>query len=278
MDEPRAEDDGPRPRACSYAELACAEELAERLTVSGRSVSWRSEWVRSEPELTFAVAALLGTLLGLLALGSAIAAGIGLAVLLALWSLEIGGLPSPLARLRPERATQDVIAPDPKARTGVRSVLLLVRADLPRRPIRAAARICNRGGELAWLVIAATLALVALRALEWDGPILDPLQMIPAIGSLVLLAAALSARSAPIVPSRPDWTGIEQALEAAAMLDRDESDPRRCDIVVAGATGIGGAARVLTADESAGAACRCWEYRTGEAIVAAVRRLDDQRN
>jgi len=272
--DPVESDDEPPPRACSYAELTVAESLAERLSQSGREVLWRPVWVRSEPELTFALAAILATALGLAALSAPIPAGISLAVLLALWSLEVGGLPSPLSLLRPERATQDVIASDPKGPTGVKSVLLLVRSDLPRRPSRLVARVCSRGPELAWLAIAVTLATVAARALDQPAELLDAIQFVPAIGSLVLLSFALLARAAPLAEAGTDpWTGIQQALDADGILDCDPDDPRRCDIVVAGATGIGGAGRVLSADKAAVAACSCWRYPSGEEIVAEVRRM-----
>ncbi|MEI6446261.1 MAG: hypothetical protein WCO96_00105 [Actinomycetes bacterium] len=271
----RASLSSPEPgEACSYAELRTAEDLAERIGETGRNVLWRPVWVLGDPGLHSALVAVAATLIGLASIEWPVPAGFALTLLLALWSLELGGIARPLAMLQPKRASQDVIADDPRGSTGVGSVLLLVRADLPRRRPRVIEAVSSRLGELAWLVLALTLLAAAGRALEWNEDTIALAQLAPAMFALGMLSVALLGRwSQPIEPIE-GWTGVDQALEAIAVLDREETVVRRSNLAVVGASDIGGTTRILRSDGSASVACRCWEFRSGAEVLDAIGEAD----
>ncbi len=81
--------------ACSYGELRTAEQLADRLGETGREILWRPLWVPGDPGLHSALVAVAATLLGLASINWPVPAGLLLTLLLALWSLELGGVAGP---------------------------------------------------------------------------------------------------------------------------------------------------------------------------------------
>ena len=231
---------------CSYAELQNAEMIARTIESAGRPVLWRSIWVRTATELLAAATSVAATLAGLVALRSPLVAGIALTLLLTLWSLQLGRLPSPLARLCPTAATQDLLAPDSNAEAGSReSVLLLVRTDLPAQQSGPISLICKRADELTWVIIALTLGAVAARALEAPEGAIGVIQSVPALASLALLAAVLIGSAVTQPPISYDLTAV-------------------------GATGLGGASRALNADSKATTAWRCWEFSSAQQLRAAI--------
>ena len=256
--------------SCSYAELAAAESLSERLSEARSEVLWRPVWLRSGRDWLAGLVAIVATALGLCATVNAIASGVALAALLILWSLEVGGLPSPLSWLCPLRATQDVIARDPRGDSVAASTLLAVRCDLHRVPQPAARAVAGRAAELTWVVIAATLGTTAARALDWPEEPVSAVQLLPALSALILLSSIVLARTAAIEQPASGWTGIEQACDAIRQLDQRAMEARRFDVVIVGATGRGGVERALRADRAAVDACRCWEYASGDDVIAAL--------
>lgn len=260
--------------ACSYGELRTAEQLAERLGETGREILWRPLWVTGDPGLHSALVAVAATLLGLASINWPVPAGLLLTLLLALWSLELGGVAGPLSLVRPRHASQDVIADDPRGSTGLGSVLLLVRADLPRRRPRVIGAVSARLGEITWLVIALTMLAAAGRALEWAPDAVATAQLVPAALAFASLCFALFGRWPPPIEPVEGWAGVDQALEAISVLDGQEGAVRRSNLAVVGASDIGGTARILRSDRSASLACRCWEYGSGSEVLAALGESD----
>ena len=255
--------------ACSYAELQNAELMAKMIESAGRPVLWRPVWVRTGAELLAAATAVAATFVGLIALLSPLASGVSLAVLLALWSLEVGRLPSPLARLCPTSATQDLIAVDQSEATRARRpVLLLARTDATEPTVGPVAAFCSRAGELAWAIIALTLCAVAARALDSPEGVIGVIQAIPAICSLTLMAAVLLPKRTAARDVATDWTGLGIALK---LIDSTgERTEATYHLTVVGATGLDGAARALRADPNFTAAWRCWEFSSSEQLRAAI--------
>jgi hypothetical protein len=244
--------------------------MAKLIEATGRSVLWRPIWVPTGTDLLAAATAVAATLIGLVALQSALVSGIALALLLALWTLELGGLPSPLARLCPAAATQDLLAPAPTESGATPTpVLLLVRTDLPAEQRGAISSICSRASELAWGIIALTLGAVAARALEAPQGAIGAFQAVPALASLALLAAVLVPKPQTRTAASADWTGLSVALELLA----HEVSPKTlsCNLTAVGATEFDGAARVLKADPQATTAWRCWEFNSAEQLLAEIR-------
>ena len=264
------EPNNPPGPACSYAELQVAEQLGSLLTESGRTVEWRAVWLRRSMELLAACVAIAATGLGLLALKAPAAAGIALAALLALWTLEAAGLPSPLREFCPQRATQDAVATDPRSSASSETCLLLVRADLQPAKPKHVGCLLTHINITTWLVVAATLAAASARALSLNEQFVGAVQLLPALASLGLLAAVVLTRGDRLEPPSEGWTGIDQALSAVAQLEKQDSQRTNYSLEVVGASSMNGAARVLKADRNATAACRCWEYDSGDAVVSAL--------
>lgn len=260
--------------ACSYAELSAAESLSAGLPETRSTPVWRPVWLRSGRDLLAGAIAAATTALGLYAIARPVPAGIALAALLLLWSLETGGLPSPLALLCPLRATQDVIARDPLGIADAPTTLLAVRCDLHRAVPKPVAAIAGRATELTWLVIALTLGATAGRAVDWPETAMSAVQLIPALASLALIAVIVVSRTSAIENPGPDWTGFAQACEAAARLDARETASRRFDLIIVGATGAGGVERALRAEGRTAQACRCWEFESGDAVIEALGAID----
>ncbi|MBB4664095.1 hypothetical protein [Conexibacter arvalis] len=107
-------EDEPIPLPGSDAERRAHLRLAERLRDGGRAVAVETCWVRPRWELAHALHAGLGAAASVVAVGAP-AVGLGLA-LFALLSLllDLSGRLFLLRRLTPERATQTVVAPDPR--------------------------------------------------------------------------------------------------------------------------------------------------------------------
>ena len=243
--------------------------IARTIESAGRPVLWRSIWVRTATELLAAATSVAATLAGLVALRSPLVAGIALTLLLTLWSLQLGRLPSPLARLCPTAATQDLLAPDSNAEAGSReSVLLLVRTDLPAQQSGPISLICKRADELTWVIIALTLGAVAARALEAPEGAIGVIQSVPALASLALLAAVLLPKSNAVENPPADWTGLSTALELIG--SAVTQPPISYDLTAVGATGLGGASRALNADSKATTAWRCWEFSSAQQLRAAI--------
>jgi len=107
-------EDEPIPLPGSDAERRAHLALARRLRDGGRDVAVETVWVRPRWELAHALHAALGVAASVVAVGTP-AVGLGLA-LLALLSLllDLSGRAFLLRRLTPERATENVVARDPR--------------------------------------------------------------------------------------------------------------------------------------------------------------------
>jgi hypothetical protein len=254
--------------------MRVAEQLASHLARTGRAIEWRAVWVRTGGTALAALTAATATALGLLTLRAPAEAGIALVALFALWTLETAGLPSPLRALCPQRATQDALALDPKSRSGPAVSLLLVRADLHAIKPKRLAWVMGHISMIVWALMVLTLAAAAARALEVNEQVAGAVQLFPALLSLGILAAVVLSRSDKLEAPSDDWTGIDQAISAIAALDCRDTPTRRFHVVVVGASDLNGTSRVLKADRAATEACRCWEFGSGEAVLAALGDVD----
>ena len=254
--------------------MRVAEQLGSQLATTGRDVEWRAVWVRTGGTALAALTAATATALGLLTLRAPAEAGIALVILFALWTLETAGLPSPLRALCPQRATQDALALDPRTHNGAATSLLLVRADLHTIKPKRLALLTTHLNMVVWALLVVTLAAAAGRVLELNEQVAGVVQLVPALLSLGLLAAVVVGRSDKLETPRERWTGIDQAIAAIAELDSRETPARIFHVVVVGATDLDGSSRVLKADRTATEACRCWEFDSGDAVLAALEALD----
>ncbi len=241
-------------RAGSDAERRAALVLAEALRGASRrrrrATEVRTLWVRPARGPVHALLAALGVA------GSVVSVDhptTGLALAVAGLVLLVGDLSGRLAllrRLTPERATQDVVARDPRearvrlvvtAATDAASPGLAGRG-APAR-LQARARRALRGhlpGPYGALV-AALLALVACtlaRVLEVDGLVLGALQLVPTVVALVAVGAALDqAVASPSPQAATEAAAPAVAVALVAALDADPPRALAVDCVLAGAGG-----------------------------------------
>ena len=241
-----------RRAAGSDAERRAAVAMAAQLRELGYRPRLETVWVRPYDALVHALHAALALAGGLVMLDAAIVGTAMVVAALVLALAELSGAPSPTRLLTPRRATQNVVAPDPRHRDGVAApvrLILTAALDAPRagalsrgrtRRLWGRARRKLRGhlaGPHAVAVACMVLltAAGAARIAGVDGELLGPLQIAPTLALLLLLAGWLELWVAEPAVGAVDATGPAAAVAVAAALR--ERPPRRLavDVVLAGA-------------------------------------------
>jgi hypothetical protein len=234
--------------AGSDAERRAAGWLRERLRAAGRDAAFEVHWVRPHWSTIHLLGAVAGVAGSLLATASAVAGLAVVAVALASTLLELTGRPSPVRLLSFRRATQNVVAPPPRARGGRVRLIVVASYDAPRRGLAfrpglrradAALRRATRGWWPPPLtVMAAALALVtaacAVRVAGYDPAWLAVVQLVPTLA--LLLAVAMLADVTLSDPS-PDASGASAVAVALALvhaLDRQPLAKLDVELVLAG--------------------------------------------
>ena len=246
-----------RRAAGSDAERRAARALALRLRRSGRrGTRAQTLWMRPHAAPVHAlicVVAIAGSVLSVdhETAGLALAAGALVALVADLAGVQV------LRRLTYERATQNVVSPDPRGEDKRVRLVLTAAIDAPRAGIgergalaRASARLRGGlGGRLPGLhgfLVAALVALVgccvARVALEDVPRAIGLVQLLPTV--IVICALALLLDSAASQASRTGAnagaSAVAAVLAIAAALDRRPPRELSVDVVLAGA-GFAGA-------------------------------------
>lgn len=242
-----------RRAAGSDAERRAAVAMAAQLRELGYRPRLETVWVRPYDALVHALHAAVALVGGLVMVEAPVVGTAMVVAALALALAELSGAPSPTRLLTPRRATQNVVATDPRHSDGgappVR-LILTAALDAPRagalsrgrtRRLWGRARRRLRGhliGPHALAVACMTLigAAGAARIAEVGGEVLGPLQIAPTVVLLLLLAGWLELWVAEPAVGAVDATGPAAALAVAAALR--ERPPRRLavDVVLAGAS------------------------------------------
>jgi hypothetical protein len=243
---------GPRP-PCSDGERRAARVLARRLRALGRRPRTETVWVCPPWPAVWLAHAVAGLAASL---ASPSAPAVALAVLAAAAGsalAELAGRPA-LSLAWPRRATQNVVAPDPRPDDGRKrpAVRLVITAayDAPRRPGALAAPLRRPDAALrratgGWwpaplgLLALALLALAACagaRAAGVEAAWLGAAQVVPTLACVVAIAVLAEAAVAP--PERGanrTASAPAAALALAAALDREPPRHLAVDVVLAGA-------------------------------------------
>jgi hypothetical protein len=235
--------------AGSDAERRAAGWLRDRIAECKRDAAFEVHWVRphwSTIQLLNALAGVVGSLLST----SVPIAGVsvlGVAFLSSL--LEVTGRPSPTRLLSFRRATQNVVAPPPRARSQRVRLVVVADYDAPRRGLAYRPAIRRTGAELRrathgwwppplmWMALALLLltAIAAVRVAGPDPSWLSAVQLAPTVALLV--AIALLADISLSEPS-PDASGASAVAVAIALIEALDQQPlARLDVelVLAGA-------------------------------------------
>ena len=234
--------------AGSDAERRAAGWLRDRLGAAGRDAAFEVHWVRPHWSTVHLLAAVAGVAGSLLATASAVAGLAVVAVALVSTLLELTGRPSPVRLLSFRRATQNVVAPPPRARSGRVRLVVMAAYDAPRRGLAfhpglrrvdAAMRRNTRGWwppPLASMAVALVLvtAACAVRVAGYDPDWLAVVQLVPTV--VLLVAVALLADVTLSDPS-PDASGasaVAVALGLVGALDRQPLAKLDVELVLAG--------------------------------------------
>ncbi|MFL5889720.1 MAG: hypothetical protein ACJ76M_11620 [Solirubrobacteraceae bacterium] len=234
--------------AGSDAERRAAGWLRDRLRAAGRDAGFEVHWVRPHWSTIHLLAAVTGVAGSLLATASAVAGLAVVAVALASTLLELTGRPSPVRLLSFRRATQNVVAPPPRARSGRVRLIVVAAYDAPRRGlafrpgVRRVDAALRRGTRGWWppplTLMAVALALVtaacAVRVAGYDPEWLAVVQLVPTV--VLLVAVALLADVTVSDPS-PDASGASAVAVALALvraLDRRPLARLDVELVLAG--------------------------------------------
>lgn len=234
--------------AGSDAERRAARLLARELRTGGRRPRVQTLWIRPS------WAPVLALLCGLSVLGTVVGVdhpetGAALCLTaLALFALDLSGRLPVLRRLTRARATQNVVATDPREAP----VRLVVTAaiDTPRpaafsrgRPGRAwvAARralgpVAPGGFGVVAAALTASSLLALLRAAEVDDDWLGILQLVPAAILIAAVGVALDHASGDVDDgANASASACATALALVAALDRTPPTRLAVDVVLAGA-------------------------------------------
>lgn len=241
-----------RRAAGSDAERRAAVAMAAQLRELGYRPRLETHWVRPYDALVHALNALLALAGGLVMVEAAIVgtAMVGAALILTL--AELAGAPSPTRLLTPLRATQNVVASDPRHRNGdappVR-LILTAALDAPRAGALSRGRTRRLWGRarrrlhghlagphalaVACMLLTATAGAAHIAGVS--GALLGPLQIAPTVALLFLLAGWLELWVAEPAVGAVDATGPAAALAVAAALRERPPQRLAVDVVLAGA-------------------------------------------
>ncbi len=226
-----------RRAAGSDAERRAARTLALALRRSGRrGTRVHTFWVRPSHHVVHALILAVAVVASVVAVdhevvGVALSAG----ALLAL-ALDLSGRLTVLRRLTFERATQNVVAPDPRGHEHAKVRLILTAAvDSPRRGLLArlpAARLPSRY-QVAVAALVVLTAFTALRLGTDDEPSwLGAAQLVPTVLLIAVIALLLDeAASEP----QDDPSALAAVLQLATTLDRRPPANLAVDVVLQGA-------------------------------------------
>ena len=230
------------------AERRAALVLAEALRADGRAVAIEPVWVRPQWALVHAVHVALLIAGGLLAI-KVPAAGLAVtAAALVSMSLDLLGYGSPVRRVSPARATQNVVAAPAGPERPVRLVIA-AGYDAPRGGLayrarfqrwwRAAERWAygRLPGPLAWLAIGGALLLVLAiaRTAGAQGTPLDVLQLLVTIKLLVAFTLLADIALSEPGPGASDAAAAAAALAVARELADGQAPTVEVEVVLAGA-------------------------------------------
>lgn len=213
-------EDQPIPLPGSDAERRAHLAVARRLRDGGRRVALETHWVRPRWELAHALHAGLGVAASVVAVGEP-AVGLGLA-LLALLSLllDLSGRAFLLRRLTPERATENVVAPDARGAAPPFRLLLVAHLDAPRGGLRHRLGRLPTGPPYLWLTLAllAVAGCAAARLAGDDGEtLIGIVQLLPTLVLLVAVGLLVdSALAGPQSVAGADAAGARSRSEASS--------------------------------------------------------------
>jgi hypothetical protein len=240
-------------RGGSDAERRAALWLSDRLRSQGRAATIETFWCRPNWALAHAWHAVLGLGASVLIVSEPwIGGGLAL-VTVASIAFDAATGRSLGRRLTPERASQNVVAPDPAATPGTARVIVTANYDAGRaglvyrtgpRMLAATLRRVAAGGRLTpgwlgWLTIALLwLVVIAIaRNAGSSGTVIDIVQLVPSIGLLVATVALVELGLSPPSPAAGDnAAGVAVALAAVAALDARADGSAAVDLVLQGAT------------------------------------------
>jgi len=210
-------------RGGSDAERRAALWLAERLRSQGRATTIETFWCRPNWALAHAWHAVLGLAASVLIVSHAPIGGALALVTVVSIAVDAATGRSLGRRLTPERASQNVVAPDPAETPDAARLIVTANYDAGRaglvyrpgpRTLAARLRRAAAGGRLTpgwlgWLTIALLWLIVVaiVRRGGTSGTAIDVLQLVPSIG---LVAAAVAPGVAADVAARGliAWTQL----------------------------------------------------------------------
>jgi hypothetical protein len=241
-------------RGGSDAERRAALWLSDRLRSQGRAATIETFWCRPNWALAHAWHAVLGLGASVLIVSDPwFGGGLALVTVVSI-AFDAATGRSLGRRLTPERASQNVVAPDPAATPGRARVIVTANYDAGRaglvdragpRMLAATLRRVAAGGRLTpgwlgWLTIALLwlVVLAIARNAGSSGTVIDIVQLLPSIGLLVATVALVELGLSPPSPAAGDnAAGVAAALAAIAALDaRADGSSAAVDLVLQGAT------------------------------------------
>src|SRR3954454_9294288 len=188
--------------AGSDAERRAAGWLRDQLAKTKRDAAFEVHWVRPHWSTIHLFSALAGVVGSLLSPGVPVAGVAILGVALLSTVLEITGRLSPIRLLSFRRATQNVVAPPPRARSQRVRLVIVANYDAPRRGLAYRPLVRRTGAELrratrgwwppplTWMALALLLltAIAAVRVAGYDPSWLSAVQLVPTVVLLVAIA------------------------------------------------------------------------------------------
>jgi hypothetical protein len=244
-------------RGGSDAERRAALWLAERLRSQGRATTIETFWCRPNWALAHAWHAVLGLAASVLIVSHAPIGGALALVTVVSIAVDAATGRSLGRRLTPERASQNVVAPDPAETPDAARLIVTANYDAGRaglvyrpgpRTLAARLRRAAAGGRLTpgwlgWLTIALLWLIVVaiVRRGGTSGTAIDVLQLVPSIGLVAAAVALLELGFSATSPGASDnAAGVAVALATIAALDaRPGAGPARAvavDLVLQGAS------------------------------------------
>lgn len=231
------------------AERRAAGWLRERLAAGKRDAALELAWVRPHWSTSQLFHALAGAIGGLVATAAAIPGLVivGLALLSTL--SDMMGRPSLGRMLTFRRATQNVVAPPPRARSNRVRLVIVANYDAARRGLvfrpsfrrfDAVLRRATRGlwpNPLLWmaLALAVVTATAASRVAGYDPEWLSIVQLVPTVVLLVAVALLADISLSEASPDASGASAVAVAMGLVAALDAQPLARLDVELVLAGA-------------------------------------------
>jgi hypothetical protein len=235
--------------AGSDAERRAADWLRDRAGAGKREAELEVHWVRPHWSTIHLVHALAGVVGSLVSTASATAGVALVAVAFLSTLLELGGRPSVGRLLSFRRATQNVVAPPPRARSRRVRVVVVAAYDAAQRGLvfrptfrrwDAAMRAATRGWwppALLWMALALALltTTTAVRAAGYDPSWLSVVQLVPTVALLVAIALLADVSLSDPSPDASGASAVAVALNLVQALDEQPLARLDVELVLAGA-------------------------------------------